>query len=97
MAEDKKGGLLAIIAGGPPRGGSRMGGSMSEDKPGSSSAEPYGDTPSEMPEKEESGGDVAFRAVARAFGIPAERQADAQEALHEYVRACVRDGDDYEG
>lgn len=30
----------------------------------------------------------SFKAVARALGIPPERQAAAQAALHQYIKAC---------
>jgi hypothetical protein len=33
--------------------------------------------------------DAGFRAVAKAFGIPPERQAAAQEALHQYIKSCT--------
>jgi hypothetical protein len=33
--------------------------------------------------------DHGFRAVAKAFGIPPEREASAQAALKQYIKACV--------
>jgi hypothetical protein len=33
--------------------------------------------------------DHGFRAVAKAFGIPPEREAAAKDALKQYVRSCV--------
>lgn len=33
--------------------------------------------------------DHGFSAVAKAFGIPPERQATAQAALKSYIKACV--------
>lgn len=43
-----------------------------------------------------SSGDSSFRAVAKAFGIPPEREASAKAALHQYVMSCMGDsgGDD---
>lgn len=32
--------------------------------------------------------DHGFRAVAKAFGIPPEREAAAQAALHQYIKSC---------
>ncbi len=42
---------------------------------------------------EDSPKDASFRAVARAFGIPEERQAAAKSALHAYVKQCMSEGD----
>jgi hypothetical protein len=33
--------------------------------------------------------DHGFRAVAKAFGIPPEREASAQAALKQYIKACA--------
>lgn len=58
-----------------------------------------------LSEDEDSGsmpepGDASFRAVAKAFGIPPERQASAQAALHQYIKSCLSsaepDADDEE-
>lgn len=46
------------------------------------------------PAKEPMVDDHGFKAVARAFGIPPEREASAQAALKQYVRACVGSMDD---
>lgn len=43
----------------------------------SSSPDPLADT------------DHGFRAVAKAFGIPPEREASAQAALKQYIKQCV--------
>lgn len=36
----------------------------------------------------ESGSGSSFKAVAKAFGIPPERQASAEAALKQYVMSC---------
>ncbi len=46
-----------------------------------------------LPLEEDSPKDASFRAVARAFGIPEERQAAAKSALHAYVMQCMSEGD----
>ncbi len=33
--------------------------------------------------------DHGFRAVAKAFGIPPEREASAQAALKQYIKTCI--------
>lgn len=39
--------------------------------------------------------DHGFRAVAKAFGIPPEREAAAQAALKSYIQACTSAPDSY--
>lgn len=44
--------------------------------------------------------DHGFKAVAKAFGIPPEREAAAQAALKQYVKSCVggeSESEEYEG
>ena len=43
--------------------------------------------PDSLPEAEDT--DHGFRALAKAFGIPPERQASAQAALKQYIKACA--------
>ncbi len=38
--------------------------------------------------------DHGFEAVAKAFGIPPERQATAQAALKSYIKACMSSSDE---
>jgi hypothetical protein len=38
---------------------------------------------------EEPAVDHGFRAVAKAFGIPPEREASAQAALKQYIKSCA--------
>lgn len=45
--------------------------------------------PSSEPSVEPEETDHGFRALAKAFGIPPERQASAQAALKQYIKACV--------
>ncbi len=40
--------------------------------------------------------DHGFRAVAKAFGIPPEREASAQAALKQYIKACAGSESDEE-
>lgn len=40
--------------------------------------------------------DHGFRAVAKAFGIPPEREASAQAALHQYIKSCMGSESDEE-
>ncbi len=39
--------------------------------------------------EEEGETDHGFRALAKAFGIPPEREAAAKDALKQYIKACV--------
>ncbi len=48
------------------------------------------------PVEEESSSDLSFRALAKAFGIPPERQAAAQAALHQYILDCKGSEEDEE-
>jgi hypothetical protein len=41
------------------------------------------------PLSEEKPTDHGFRALAKAFGIPPEREASAQAALKQYIKACM--------
>lgn len=41
------------------------------------------------PLDEEGETDHGFRAVAKAFGIPPEREASAKAALKQYIKSCV--------
>ncbi len=85
MEPSSKGALVALI--GAPKGGG-MGSDLSEDPKPSGASEPYGSSPGAMPEKSEYG-DHSFKALAKAFGLPPERQGSAQAALKQYIRACL--------
>jgi hypothetical protein len=50
----------------------------------------------EDPELPASPADSSFKAVAKAFGIPPERQASAQAALKQYVKSCMGSMDEEE-
>lgn len=54
--------------------------------------------PSSEPSEEPLGSpaDHGFKAVAKAFGIPPEREASAKEALKQYIKACISEGSESE-
>ena len=87
-----KGGLLAALVSAPSsRAGSGLGANLSEDAEKEGAAEPYGSAPGAMPESKF--GDHSFRALARALGIPKERQTGAQAALKQYIKECIAEAE----
>jgi hypothetical protein len=86
-----KGALVSVISGGAPKAGG-LAADLSEDPKPEGPAISYGGPPGAMPEKNEYG-DHSFRAVAKAFGIPAERHASAQAALKQYIQSCLSESE----
>jgi hypothetical protein len=52
--------------------------------------------PSSDPLAAEPETDHGFRAVAKAFGIPPEREASAQAALKQYIKTCTASAEEPE-
>lgn len=84
-AKSGSSGLLAIISG--KSGGSKMGADLSEDPKSEGPAVPYGEPYGGGMESDYSS--HSFSALAKAFGIPAEKQGGAQAALKQYIKACI--------
>lgn len=92
MEPKSSGALLAITS--PSRPGAGLGRDMSEDPKKEGPAEPYGHPPTTMPERDS--GDHSFKALAKAFGIPAERHGSAQAALKQYIKSCLAESESSE-
>jgi hypothetical protein len=68
-------------------------GGDSKEKPKGALAALVGAPPSSLPGEEV---DHGFKALAKAFGIPPEREATAKAALKSYIKACVAESSEPE-